>query len=257
MKKSLTIILCAGAFFASHVFAALSLVVAQNDVSGPYAGANVGYQMSKNNTDMQVVVDDQLQSRVTNLKQDKKNNIAADVYFGYGQTVFSTPIYFGGQIGGSFAQQDKKTYFYDKGGPEIGRYTVRTGPSSMLYADLLPGFVLGRHLLMYGRLGFGGGWYNIKASNDLELRPTVKDKVGAIAYRYGAGMRYVFDSGLGLEANFIHSNYNKMKIYGNRQDQAPHATYSIKPSKNMIDFGVNYTFGQTGEGSQGPALLSD
>lgn len=261
VKKVLILSASLSVFCSANVFAALALMPIEEDVSGAYVGGNVGYEMGKNNTEFT----HKGVNRMRALTGDKKNKYMASAYAGYGQTVANIPLYLGAQVGVGYTPADKNTYFYDDN-VNVDRYTLETKSNYYLYADLLPGFVIGKHILIYGRLGAGANQYDMKISNrnnvkhEHDKRPSNSDTVAAMSWRYGLGLRYVFDNGFGLEANYIHESFTEEKLHNSdTEDDGAYAPsiYSIKPSRNEFNMGVNYTFGGPSSQNSGPDLLSD
>lgn len=165
-----------------------------------------------------------------------------DIYLGYGELVSSNNLYIGFDAGFQIGSKTTEVGYYNAS-PLVSR---SASEGFVYYADILPGFVFGNQSsIFYGIVGATHGSFKLQQTGAHAFSQTD----GQFGYRIGAGYNYALTDSFSVGFKYVFSGFGSIK-YKNGAEP----TYELNPKNNEFSLGVNYTFGGSSAGTQGPFL---
>lgn len=168
-----------------------------------------------------------------------------NIIVGYSELASSNNLYIGFEAGAQLGSSKAETIAeYNAGSPPV-QNTVK--PGAVIYADVMPGFVMGNQSsVFYGLIGVTDGRFTLAQING-DKSAQFNLSQNSIGFRIGLGYKYALTDNFAIGARYVFSDFGKSS-FTNGTFQ-----YSLEPKTNAFSFDVSYTFGGHSD-TRGPFL---
>jgi outer membrane autotransporter protein len=224
-------------------FASLLLLPAACFADGFYAGAGVGYDAAKFNTNLNATVDGTIVS-IPGTGNFSGNGVLGSMFAGYGWSFNN--FYVGTELDlaiSSLNSTNKQPNLPADGDAILNR-TDKDSIDKNISISVLPGYKLTSNTMVYGRLAY------VRAHMDSDIETTqnsnpptvISGSNGLNGIRYGVGLETDITKNIGLRAEYNHTNYQTVSISTTLAGPI-YVKANVQPSTNEGEISAFYRFG--------------
>lgn len=224
----------------------LAAVSSPSWADGFYAGVGVGRDAGEFGTKFTTTETDTFYNISTTQTASDNNagtGYLGSVFAGYGMSF--NRFYLAGELGVQASSLEYENSATDGFGDNVkNSYSINHNAS----LSVLPGYKITDNALIYGRLGYVHGNFDMKSSlTDFNGNTISADKnVGLDGIRYGLGIQNNFNKNFGLRLEYNHITYADYKLSSTYQSglfETTTNTLKISPSTDQVELAAIYNFG--------------